>query len=66
MEQEIKELLKSAVSVARWRRDDLDFDDVSYATTDIDQMIFLEEAIQTAFGIESSEIIAIFKKIEKL
>lgn len=54
--EQLKELIESAILVAYWRNGDVDTEDGTYATTDTDEMISLESAIQDLFGLEASEL----------
>ena len=53
---ELKELIERAILVAYWRDGDVDTEDGTFATTDTDQMIRLESAIQDLFGLEANEL----------
>lgn len=54
--EELKELIERAILVAYWRDGDVDTEDGTFATTDTDQMIRLESAIQDLFGLEANEL----------
>ncbi|MGR5367001.1 hypothetical protein [Photobacterium damselae] len=54
--EQLKELIERAILVAYWRNGDVDTEDGTYATTDTDEMIRLESAIQELFGIEAREL----------
>jgi len=62
----LKELLKRAVEVARWRTGDVSTEDGTFATTELDQMIHLEIAVQDYFGLEAHEIEPIYRIIDEL
>lgn len=54
----LKELINRAILVAAWRDGDVDTEDGTYATTDTDEMIHLESAIQDFFdGMEAYDLI---------
>lgn len=58
MSTELKELLNRAVLVAYWRDRDIDTEDGTFASTDTDEMIHLESAIQEFFGgMEANDLI---------
>lgn len=52
----LNELLTRAILVAFWRSGDVDTEDGTYATTETDEMIHLESAIQEFFGMEAHEL----------
>ncbi len=52
----LKELIKRGILVAYWRKGDIDTEDGTYTTTDMDEMIRLESAIQELFGIEAKDL----------
>ena len=54
--KELKELIERAILVAYWRNGDVDTEDGTFATTDTDEFIRLEQAIQELFGLEAHEI----------
>lgn len=54
--EQLKELIERAILVAYWRDGDIDTEDGTFATTDTDQMIRLESAIQDLFGLEANEL----------
>ncbi|ENP0825576.1 hypothetical protein ACCI36_002728 [Vibrio parahaemolyticus] len=54
--EQLKELIERAILVAYWRNGDVDTEDGTYATTDTDEMIRLESAIQELFGLEANEL----------
>ncbi|EOW9224826.1 hypothetical protein ACN26P_003358 [Vibrio cholerae] len=54
--EKLQDLIERAILVAYFRDGDVDTNDGTYATTDTDQMIHLESAIQSLFGLESSEM----------
>jgi hypothetical protein len=54
--EQLKELIERAILVAYWRNGDVDTEDGTYATTDTDEMIRLESAIQELFGLEAHEL----------
>ncbi len=55
---ELKELLNRAIFVAYWRDRDIDTENGTFASTDTDEMIRLESAIQEFFGgMESNDLI---------
>lgn len=67
MDRDMKILLKRAVEIASERGGDTsNEDDNNIATTNLDAMIFLEEAIQRAFGLEAHEWRKINKIIDKM
>lgn len=54
----LKELINRAILVAHWRDSDVDTVDGSFATTDTDEMIRMESAIQEMFeGMEANDLI---------
>lgn len=54
--KELKELIERAILVAYWRNGDVDTQDGTYATTETDEMIRLESAIQELFGLEAHDL----------
>ncbi len=54
--EKLKEIIERAILVAYWRDGDVDTEDGTYATTDTDEMIRLESAIQELFGIEVEDL----------
>lgn len=55
--EQLKELIERAILVAYGRNGDVDTEDGTYATTDMDEMIRLESAIQELFGLEAHELV---------
>lgn len=54
----LKELISRAVLVAAWRDGDITTNDGVFATTDVNEMIHLESAIQELFnGMEAYDLI---------
>lgn len=54
--KQLKELIERAILVACCRSGDVDTEDGSHATTDTDEMIRLESAIQDLFDLEANEL----------
>ncbi len=54
--EQLKELIERAILVAYHRDGDIDTENGTYATTDTDEMIRLESAIQELFGLEAHEL----------
>lgn len=50
MEEKIKDILVHAVRVAACQKGDISANDGTFAMTDKDEMIYLEDAIERAFG----------------
>jgi len=58
MNNKLKELLSRAIWVAYWRDRDIDTEDGTFASTDTDEMIHLESAIQDLFGgMEANDLV---------
>ena len=66
MDDKLKTLIRRALLVAAWRGGDVSTEDGSFAVTDVDAMIHLQDAIQEAFGIEADEYRKILPMIEAL
>lgn len=54
--QKIIDVLEAAVLVAQYRGGDVDTEDGSFATTSIDNIIMLDEAVEKLFGLYSEEV----------
>ncbi|UKA04874.1 hypothetical protein [Photobacterium damselae] len=52
----LKELIERAILVAYGRDGDVDTEDGTFATTDVDEMIRLEMAIEELFGLDAQEL----------
>lgn len=57
MEDKIKKVLLAATAVVHDRQGDIDTEDGSYATTNIDSMIELTDALAGAFSTNSDDVI---------
>lgn len=55
--EQLKQLIERAILVAYHRDGDVDTEDGTFATTDTDEMIRLESAIQDLFGLEVRELV---------
>ena len=68
MNEKLKEVLKQAVLVCEYRAGDVSTEDGDFATTDIDSIIRLEEALCDALDAPSDDIrmLDVFQKIQKL
>lgn len=66
MEDKYKAVINAAIVVARNRNGDIDTEDGTFATTETDAMICLEEAIGKAFECESSSTTILAVKLAAL
>ena len=57
--KELKSLIERAILVAGSRDGDVDTEDGTFATVDVDELIRLEEAIEEFFGRDVSEVCAL-------
>lgn len=55
--EKLKEIIERAILVAYCRDGDVDTEDGTYATTDTDEMIRLEAAIQELFDVEAKDLV---------
>lgn len=54
---DLNKLILKAITVAAERTGDVDTEDGTYATTDVDEMIRLESSIESVFEMESYDLI---------
>lgn len=64
--EKLENLILRAVEVAHWRDGDIDTEDGTFATTETDSMIRLEEAIQDFTGLEAAELMQLFNTEAKI
>lgn len=62
--EKIKNVLLAAADVAHCRQGDLTTDDGTYATTDVDAMLYLIQAITEAFDTGDDDVI--FHKVKPI